>query len=507
METLKNNNSSGLAQVLAMSWPASLTMLNATLMKFVDGLMVSRVGPGPFGAQFVAGMFSFVPESFMVGLLTVVNTYVAQNFGAGRYRQTARYAWAGIFLAVTAAAVMAPLAVVAPQIFGVLRHEATITALEVMYFRYMILTVGLTMSSRVLEQFLFGIQRPKVVLAASVASNSLNVLLNYLLIFGKLGLPAMGLQGAAIGTVTAWGLHFTILLSVFLSRRMHERFATRFATTARLRHSLDLLRLGWPAGAQLCNDILCWSLFTAALVGTFFGTAHLAASVAAMRYMGLSFMPTVGIGVATTALVGKFIGAGRPDLARRRTHTGLFVAMIYMGLCGIAFYVFRYPMIRFFVKVNPTAGVDPTQAARLAEQIVQIGSKILICAAVFQLFDAIGIVYIGALRGAGDTLWPMIVTIVLSWVVILGGGLATVSFFPQLGSVGPWLAGSAYVIILGLCMAMRFESGAWRKIDLLSARRVGIETVVAEPGADATGIVAPGAAAVDIDDESRPPVD
>jgi len=499
IDRLEDKKGPGLAQVVALSWPASLTMLNVTVMKFVDGLMVSRVGADPFSAQFVGGMFSFVPQSFVVGMLTVVNTYVSQNFGQGNFRQAARYAWAGIILALAAGGLMAPLALVAPQLFALLDHTPHIFALEVMYFRYLILAVGFSLSARALEQFLFGIHRPRTVLVISLGSNGANLLINYVLIFGKLGFPAMGLQGAAIGTVTAWGLNFVSLLVVFCSGSIHRRFASRFAFTVRWRHCRDVLRLGWPAGTQVSNDVLCWSLFIGALVGRFFGPAHLTASVAAMRYLGLSFMPAVGIGVATTALVGRFIGAGRKDLARKRARTGLLVAMTYMGACGLAFYIFRRPMVEFFVKVSPSARMTSVEAAALADQIVRIGARVMICAAVFQLFDAVGIIYIGALRGAGDTFWPMVVTMVLSWTVILGGGLAMVGFLPELRSIGPWLAGSAYVVLLGVCMAWRFESGAWERIDLLH-RRPGLELSPAEPGADATGIIPASSVPVRPDD-------
>ncbi len=473
--------------MLKMCWPASLTMLNSQFIKFVDGWMVAGVSTDAFSAQYMGGMTSFIPEAFMIGLLTVVNTYVSQNFGAGRFRNTSRYAWAGISLAVVAAALMAPLAIFAPLIFGLLKHTPEIQALEVMYFRFMILSVCFTTSSRVLEQFFFGIHRPKIVLFSSILANSLNVLANYVLIFGKFGFPAMGLKGAAIGTVIAWVAQFLLLGSLFLSTKMHHKFGTRFIRTLRIRYSLQLLKLGWPAGTQLCSDIFCWTLFAGGLVGAYFGPIHLAASVTAIRYMGLSFMPAVGIGIATTALVGRYIGQGRPDLARHSAHTGLKIGMIYMGLCGVAFFIFRQPMVELFIKVAPKVGSDAPNPAEVAE-IVRIGAKILIMAAVFQLFDAVGIVYVGALRGAGDTVWPMIVTIFMSWTVILGGGFGAVYFLPQLESLGPWLAGSIYVILLGFAMAWRFESGAWRKIDLLGRGR-RVEPGPAVPGADATGIV------------------
>jgi MATE family multidrug resistance protein len=105
------------------------------------------------------------------------------------------------------------------------------------------------------------------------------------------------------------------------------------------------------------------------------------------------------------------------------------------------------------------------------DRIVRIGGNVMICAAAFQLFDALGIVYIGALRGAGDTRWPMAVSIACSWAVFVGGGIAVVNLLPQLTSLGPWLAASGYIILLGALLAWRFESGAWRRIDLLGRTR------------------------------------
>jgi len=438
--------------VLHMAWPASVAMLGTTIIKFVDAAMVSRVGPEPFAAQFLAGMTAFVPEALILGLLTVINTYVSQNLGAGRYRRAGQYAWAGMAVAFGSAMLIALLFFFSDKMFAMIGHPEQ--ALESMYFKYMIVAVLVTLPSRVLEQFFFGIHRPRVVLVASVIANLLNIGINYVLIFGKFGAPAMGLQGAAIGSVTAWVIQFLILMGIFLAPSMHRKFGTRMVKATRWLHCKDILRVGWPAGVQLCNDMLTWSVCVAVLAGEF-GMAHRGATTIAMRYIGLAFMPAVGIGIATTALVGRYIGLRKPDIARKRAHQGVVTAMIWMGGCGVMFWIFRYQMARFFAQ-----GAE-------ADEIVRIGAQIMICAAIFQISDAVGIVYIGALRGAGDTKWPMFITLFLSWVIIVGGGVAAVKLAPQLTSLGPWIAASVYVIVMGAAVAWRFESGAWRKIDLL----------------------------------------
>ena len=224
---------------------------------------------------------------------------------------------------------------------------------------------------------------------------------------------------------------------------------------------------------QLFNDILGWGLFNAVLITRFFGEVHMAAATVANRYIGLAFMPAVGIGIAATITVGRHIGDGRNDLASKSSHAAVLIAVCYMLLCGTAFCIFRYPMARFMLG-NVSGGPSEQISAVAATQggaVVEIAATILLCAAVFEFFDTMSIVYIGALRGAGDTYWPMLVTIGLSWTIILGGGYTISKLLPQLGSLGPWLAAAAYVVALALCVAWRFESGAWRKIDLLGGAR------------------------------------
>jgi MATE family multidrug resistance protein len=169
--------------------------------------------------------------------------------------------------------------------------------------------------------------------------------------------------------------------------------------------------------------------------------------------------------MAVTAVVGKSIGAGKPDQAARRTRLGLGLGMAYMGLCALAMVIFREPAVRIFVAAVPLESQMGSPEA--IDEIVKLGSSLLILAAAFQVFDALAIILVGALRGAGDTLWPGIVTVVLSWSLIVGLGWLFVERAPGLGSLGPWIGAAAYIIVLSVAILTRYASGAWRSIDLL----------------------------------------
>lgn len=466
----------GAGEVLKIALPTAAGMVNATVQQFVDALLVANlVGMVALSAQFVAGMLAYLPMALAQGVVSVVNTYVAQNLGARRPDQCAKYTWQGLYLALIFALIAAPLALAARPIMLALAHFLTASkgaatdpeelALQVMYFRYMILCGVIGVAARVVEQFFYGTHRPMVVYVSSLIAVAVNLAAAYALMAGRFGIPRMGLRGAAIGSVVGTTLGLLIPLAIFLNRANHWQYQTRTAWAIWPKALGDLLRVGWPAGMQFVMDMSVWSLFAAVLVG-YFGDVHKTASAAVMRYLQVSFMPAVGIGIACTALVGRYIGMGRPDLARRRVRAAIAVAVTYMGVCGVVFYVMRYPLLRVFIKLS---GEDGGLTAEQIQQAIAIGATVMICAAIFQIFDAVGIVYSGALRGAGDTLYPMAVSAILGWTLIVGAGLAAIRLFPGLGSVGPWITASVYVIVLGLFMAARFERGHWTRLNLLGA--------------------------------------
>jgi len=195
------------------------------------------------------------------------------------------------------------------------------------------------------------------------------------------------------------------------------------------------------------------------LVGAF-GDVALAAGWAAMRYIHVSFMPAFGFGIAVTSIVGRHIGAGRPDLAADRARVGLLMTVGYMAACGALMLAFRTQLVAVFAN---GANTPPEVAA----EVISVGATLMVAAALFQVFDAIGIIYASALRGAGDTLWPGVLTVVLSWGLIVGGGWGLVRLAPGLGALGPWIGASAYIVTLSIVLAARWHRGAWRTIRVL----------------------------------------
>lgn len=465
-----------LHEVWSIAWPTVATMTSYTVMQFIDKLMMGQVGPLEVAAQGNGGIWAFVPIGVAMGFLTVVNTFVSQNLGAGRPENGPKYAWSALWMSIGAwLLVLLPVAALMPVIFGLMHggdavdESARLMRMETHYGQILLLGAVFTLSSRALHHYFFGLHRPKVATVSAVAGNLTNVIGNYIFIFGAdgipgwgipgvPGMPALGIYGAALGTVIGSIVEALIPLAVFLGPKMNAEFSSRSQWRPQLGPMKDLFRVGWPAATQYGNEILCWSLFMSVLVGMF-GEDHMTAAWIALTYMHLSFMPAVGFSVAVTSLVGKYIGAGRQDLAVHRARIGLGVALVYMTACAALFLFARHPLVGFFIGGDAT----PEQAAH----ILDIGAKLMICAAFFQTIDAVGIVYTGALRGAGDTVFPGIVTMIYSWLFIILGGWLMIKFAPQLESIGPWITAAIFVIVFGLTMGWRFESGRWKSIDLL----------------------------------------
>ncbi|HET6442067.1 MAG TPA: MATE family efflux transporter, partial [Phycisphaerae bacterium] len=458
----------GVGEVIRLAVPTVFNTISFTIMQFVDGVMVSSVGKETFSAQLGGGISAFTTVCFFIGLLGCVSTFAAQNLGAGRPERAARYAWQGLWLGWGAAALLAVVAIpAAPYLFPLFGHAPEVTRLETLYYQILVGGAVFSLPARALGAWFIGMHRPAITLVAGVAANVVNVAANYILIFGHLGFPAMGLAGAGLGMVAGFATEAAILGAVFLVGPMAREYATRRQWALSRRELADLLRIGSPAGAMFVGDILMWTIFMAGIIG-WFGTEAIAATNILNRYWHLCFMPALGLSAAVSAIVGRYCGAGKPEIAWRRAHAGLVLVEAYMVTCGIVIWLLREPLVRLF-----NAEADPIVQAIATRAVIFI----LIC----QAFDALSVIFIGALRGAGDTLWPGAMQLALAYGVGLGGASLIAYLKPQWGIFGPWSAASGYVIVLGLVMWGRFLSGRWKRMTVVPAPAAVPEEVAGLP--------------------------
>lgn len=486
-----------LLEMLRIAGPSVATMASYMGMQFCDRLMVKDIGPDPvyLAAHGNAAIATWTLMTFIVGIAGIVSSFVSQHLGAGRPERGAAYAWNMMWLGLGYwLAVLLPGALLAPLVLRTLGHTEQLYELELQYAVIGMAGGVFTVWSKGLHNYFFGMHRAGIVLVSAICGNLVNVFLNVVLIFGENGppaswpfaelfanlssglhIPALGLAGAALATVLGTVVEFSIPFAVFIGPGMAKRYGTREQWRPRLACIKDILKVGWPAGFMMLNELLCWAYLMTYLTGHAAGRAFVVAGetaeaaaraatmantagFAALQWMHLSFMPALGLSIATQAVVGKAVGARDLKGAAARTWLGLRLAVTYMGLCGVAFFFFREGLIGLFI--NASTPADD------ADLILHLGMQILLAAAVFQVFDATAITMSAALRGAGDTLWPGVVTILSGWVCLVGVGHALIRFSPELGALGPWIGAGAYFLSLAALLVGRFLGGRWRTIRL-----------------------------------------
>jgi len=462
-EIANGADETSLRYMLKLAAPMIVTTISFTIMQFVDRIMVSRLGTDALAAILPAGFVSFVPGAFAIGAMTSLNTFVSQSLGRGNKKDCSNYFWQAVYIGfayfLVVVAIMWPAA---PWIFKMMGQPPAVADMEVIYLRIMLYAHILAVFNWAGSQFFMGIHRPIITMCASLCGQVVNVAANYVLIFGKLGFPRMGIAGAGWGTFIGIAVGAGVNMAVYLGGDINATFQSRRTLNIDFSKMYDLLKVGLPAGFGLMVNVAFWGVILFGLVGRF-GTEALAATSAVLSYTSISVMPVVGIGTALTAAVGKSIGTGRKNLAIKQTSVCLRVALVYMGLVGICFFVFRNALMTFW---SPD------------DEVIKAGANILICAAIYQVFHAARTIYSGSLRGAGDTVWLAIVSAVGALLILGFGGALAVRLFPSLEALGPWIAAAFSIIVVGLANRWRFNSKRWMQIDLFKRRPLGVPVEV-----------------------------
>jgi MATE family multidrug resistance protein len=445
----------GAREVLVVSYPLILSNLSFTLETFLDRLFLTWYSAEAVAGA-VAGLFAtWALIALFIGTGEYLTTFVAQYTGAGRPRRIGPAIWQGIYFSLLAGVLVAALSPLAEPVFAAVGHEAVVQDHEVTYSRILLWGAFPTVLMATLSTFFSGRGQTRVVLIVSVAAAVVDTVLNYLWIFGKGGFPRAGVAGAAWSTVVSQVVGALLYLAIIF----RPSFRAEFATLSGWRLEPDLLRrllrFGLPTGLQYSLEVMAFAIFMM-IVGRL-GTAELAASGIAFSLNMIVFMPMVGLGIGVTSLVGRYLGAGKPQLAERTTWSALWVSLLYMVACGLA-YVFA-PL----ALLSPyAAGADPEEFARVSA----IAVVLLRFVALYSIFDMMNVIFASGLRGAGDTTYPMAVSIGMSWVVMILPSYAACTWFGA-GPYVAWTAATAYVVLLGIVMLRRFQDGRWKTMRVI----------------------------------------
>jgi len=289
-----------------------------------------------------------------------------------------------------------------------------------------------------------------------IIANAVNIVLDYVMIFGKFGFPEMGIRGAAWATVAASFISPAIMISLFLTKRYSKEYSTRGAFRPDAELIRKILRFGMPSATTVLLDVSAFAVFVMIVGGM--GAESLTANNAAFSINHIVFMPLIGFGIATTTLVGKYQGMGKPEIASKATRNAWWIASCYMLIFAVSFVLVPRFYLSFFTKWG-AGSID-------VEEILPLARQFLLMMAIWGLFDAANLVLAGALKGAGDTKFVMWYSLGMAWGLWVPVQLL-LSKVLKLGIVVHWAWLCLYIAILSVGYAVRFFRGTWKDIELV----------------------------------------
>lgn len=435
-------------EVIVLAIPVVLTHISITAMQIVDSVMVGQLGSPQLASVGFGGVWLWTLICLFVGTTTCVQTFVSQHFGAGDHRACGAWAWQGLYAIVPVSIVIcAGLYVGAGALVTWLEPDPSITPFAIDYLTARALGTPGLISAVALSSFFRGLGDTRTPLYASVGANVLNAVLDYGLIFGKLGLPELGVTGAGIATSIAEWMNFFVLLVFFRRAGIMRAFGTQIVVpnSKKIRR---LLRTGLPVGGQWWLEMASFALFLTLVARM--GDAPMAASQAFISLLSISFMQAQGLGIAVSTLVGQYIGARDLEAAERSFYSGIRLCLVLAGVVGLLLVLAAEPLLGLYSD-------DP--------RVLALGRPLMMVGAVFQIFDAIAIIADGGLRGAGDTRWPMIARFLLSWFLFLPAAYLLGIYFEG-GLTWAWIGGVVYIAVLTWLLMARFRGGRWKYITI-----------------------------------------
>lgn len=442
-----------LGELWFLSYPLIVTMAAQVIMQFVDRMFLAWYSPEALGACVPGGMLAMTFGAMFMGLASYTSVFISQFHAKNKRASVTLSLWQGVFLAILSSLILAGLTPIGKAIINGFGHAGPVRVLELKYFGLLNLFGGLAVVNNALASFFSGRGKTKIPMYAALAGNVINIVLDYILIFGKLGFPAMGIQGAA------WA---TILGSAFI---MVIFFTLIFATQTRITFKVSrlagfykpiftrLVRFGLPNGFGFLMDVISFTLFTF-MVGNI-DTVSLQASNIVMSMQPVVFTVILGLGVGIQILISKYQGLKRPDVSVQVVKNACKIGYAYAGSIALLFFFGAPLFLHLFIPAGTANGAEIATKTWPLMKLVSF----------FVLGDATYLIFGEAIRGAGDTKYYMHVMISCAWLLLIPGTwLLVYKLNAPIVWVWSWL--TFYAWLTALFMVYRFWRGKWKKIQV-----------------------------------------
>ena len=430
-----------------LAWPSLIENILQTMLGFVDLVFVGQLGPDAIAGVGLGNQLMFLLQVLFMGLAVGNTALVARAIGAGDKRGAERMAKQSLLLGAVISIGVAVIGIsLSDPIIRVMGATEEVTQIGAAFLR-VVSTFSIVIGVMLIGGGTLrgsGDTRTPMVITAFI--NVVNIVLDYLLIFGNFGFPRLGPVGSAVATTIARAVGAALILYVLFKRGSILKLPVRGGWGFHRDAMARLLNIGGPAAAEQIVFNLGFLTFSA--IAITLGTADLAAQQVAFNISNFSILPAFAFGVAATTLVGQSLGARNPERAQASAWQALKSGMIWMMLMGVGFFVWRDWLV----------GLYTTDAT-----VKRLGEMCMIFIALAQPLQAISIVLASALRGAGDTRATLLYTFIGIWIVRVAFGYLMGIVF-GLGLFGVWLGWMADFITRATLVYLRFRTGRWKEL-------------------------------------------
>ena len=427
-----------------------LGMLGHTFVSFVDNIMVGQLGTAELAAVSLGNSFMFIAISIGIGFSTAITPLIAEADASNNFKQAKSTYKHGLFLCTTLGILLFLLVFFSKPLMYLMQQPEEVVVLAIPYLNLVAFSLIPLVIFEAIKQFTDGMSMTKYPMYATLIANIINVVLNYLLIFGKFGFPEMGMVGAAYGTLVSRIIMVTYLW-ILLRYKERSRKIVRNIKLFTLDLSMikKIVNIGSLSAMQMFFEV---AIFTSAIwLSGLLGKNSQAANQIALNLSSMTFMVAMGLSVASMIRVGNQKGLQNYKELRRIAFSIFLLGILLAIFFALLFFVFHKSLPNIYVDLNDTTNYKDNM------EVLSIASNLLLAAAFFQISDSIQVVVLGALRGLQDVKIPTILTFISYWVVGF-----PVSYFlgkeEMYGSFGIWLGLLAGLTTASVLLFIRFNS-------------------------------------------------
>ncbi len=427
-------------ETLKLALPISFGQLGHVMMGVVDSMMVGKIGTVPLAAAALVNGLFFLVLVIGIGVSMAATPLISMAKGAKNYDECGRTLNHSIVVNFIFSIVLSILTFGLSYLIPYLNQPKEVVAEAIPYLQVLSFSIIAFMLFQTYRQFLEGLSIPNPPMVIALLANLLNAFLNWIFIYGKLGVPSMGLFGAGIATTsTRWIMAAALILFVMNYKKV-QSYNPKI-NFSRIDRSLvkKIISIGLPSGFQYFLEVAAFS-FAAIMIG-WIGSKHLAAHQIAINMASITYMIILGISAAGTIRVGGFVGENDWKKVRYAGFTALGIAVSIMFCFGIVFITFNSSLPYYYVNDS---------------EVIKIASHLLIIAALFQIFDGMQASGVGILRGLTDVKVPLVISLLAYWIIGIPIG-ALLGFYYKLGAVGVWIGLLLGLAFVGLTMLFRFH--------------------------------------------------